>query len=59
MNHTCVLVGKLSFNGNELNLTVTITTMITNEVMLNLNMFGSGVLNLIFCEIYCTCVVTE
>ena len=45
----------MSFSGNKLNLTV--TNMITNEVMSNLNMFGFEVLNLIFCEIYCTCVV--
>jgi len=33
--------------------------MISDKVMLDLNVFGSGVLNLIFCEIDSTCIITE
>jgi len=52
-------VYELPFGCNEFHLTVSITHMISYEMVSDLNMFCPRVLNMIFCEINGTYVVTD
>jgi len=54
----CKQISKLILSTNKLNFTISISDMVSNEMMVNFNMFSPRMLNWIPCKINGTCVVT-
>ena len=54
----CKQISKLILSTNKLNFTISISDMVSNEMIANFNMFGPGMLNWILCKINGIGVIT-